>query len=318
VGDAALKSARIEPVVSVIIPAYNAAQTVTRAIDSALAQTFGALEVLVIDDASTDGTAAMVADRHRHKPQVRVIVLAENGGPARARNIGIAASRGAWIGLLDADDAWLPTRLERMLAAAPGQDAVFDNLMGYEAAPDTTLDTIFPEFPDGPLTLEALMAPQAPASGYDFGYLQPLMRRNFLNERGLHYDEAMRTSEDLLLCAHLLLEGAHTRMIDEPLYLYTLPVAPDGTASASSHTRPRDNEVRAALERMLARYREGLDARSVRAVERRIEYLRVGASISEFYHARRRRNYGRMAYLLARHPTVQREALRRMWRRLAR
>jgi glycosyltransferase involved in cell wall biosynthesis len=99
------------PVVSVVIPAYNAAWCVRRAADSVLAQTFRDYELLVVDDGSTDDTAQLLRS---YGPAVSVVQKA-NGGLSSARNAGIAASRGELIAFLDADDWWLPTKLERQV-----------------------------------------------------------------------------------------------------------------------------------------------------------------------------------------------------------
>lgn len=99
------------PTVSVIIPAYNAADYVGRAIESALNQTHAPLEVIVIDDGSRDNTAEQVA---QYPAPVRLL-RQPNGGPAAARNHGARVANGEWLALLDADDAWLPHKLERQL-----------------------------------------------------------------------------------------------------------------------------------------------------------------------------------------------------------
>jgi glycosyltransferase involved in cell wall biosynthesis len=101
------------PLVSVVIPAYNSARTVGATITSVLAQTMTDVEVLVVDDGSTDGTGE--AARGIHDSRVRVLQQ-ENGGVAAARNAGIHAASGEYVGLLDADDLWLPHKLERQLA----------------------------------------------------------------------------------------------------------------------------------------------------------------------------------------------------------
>ena len=98
--------------VSVIIPAYNAAAYVSRAVESALAQTCPPLEILVIDDGSTDQTAAIV---ERLPAPVRLI-RKSNGGPAAARNLGASQARGEWLALLDADDWWFADKLRLQLA----------------------------------------------------------------------------------------------------------------------------------------------------------------------------------------------------------
>ncbi len=99
------------PTISAVIPAYNAEGFVARAIDSVLSQTHPVHEVLVVDDGSRDGTARIVES---FGPSVRPI-RQENSGPGAARNHGAREARGEWIALLDADDAWLPRKIERQL-----------------------------------------------------------------------------------------------------------------------------------------------------------------------------------------------------------
>jgi glycosyltransferase involved in cell wall biosynthesis len=106
------------PRVSVVIPTYNRAHMLGRAIRSVLAQTLRDLELIVVDDGSTDDTARVVAATA--DPRVRSMRLERNGGLSRARNAGVAASRAAWVAFLDDDDEWLPARLERQLAGAGG------------------------------------------------------------------------------------------------------------------------------------------------------------------------------------------------------
>ena len=95
--------------VSVVVPAYNAARFVRRAIDSALRQSLPPQEVVVVDDGSQDDTADVV---RAYGPPVRCVSQA-NAGASIARNVGIEQSKGDWIALLDADDEWLPHKLER-------------------------------------------------------------------------------------------------------------------------------------------------------------------------------------------------------------
>jgi glycosyltransferase involved in cell wall biosynthesis len=101
--------------VSMIITAYRRSGVVGAAIASALAQTYPVFEVVVVDDASGDDTAAAVlAERDR---RVRLVQLRNNLGPAGAMNAGIAAARGDLVALLDSDDLWLADKLERQVAA---------------------------------------------------------------------------------------------------------------------------------------------------------------------------------------------------------
>lgn len=99
------------PLVSVIIPTYNRASTLKRTVDSALAQTYRPLEVIVVDDGSTDGTEAVIRS---YGDRIRGI-LQPNGGPSAARNTGAKAASGEWLAFLDSDDVWKPEKIARQV-----------------------------------------------------------------------------------------------------------------------------------------------------------------------------------------------------------
>ena len=109
------------PVVSVIIPTYNRAHLIGRAIRSVLDQTYQDWELIVVDDASTDDIPGIV--KGFTDGRVKYIRHDENKGAAAARNTGIQAARGAYIAFLDSDDEWLPEKLERQVQAFESSDA---------------------------------------------------------------------------------------------------------------------------------------------------------------------------------------------------
>lgn len=96
--------------VSVVIPTYNREKTILRAIQSVLNQTYTNLEVLVIDDGSTDGTADIV--NSIQDDRVKYVVMEQNGGPSRARNAGVQMAEGEWIAFQDSDDCWHVNKLK--------------------------------------------------------------------------------------------------------------------------------------------------------------------------------------------------------------
>jgi glycosyltransferase involved in cell wall biosynthesis len=100
--------------VSCIIPVRNAERYLVETLESVFAQTTGLLEILVIDDGSTDGTMA-VAQRYANE-RVRCLTYIGTGGPAGARNMGLAHARGTFVAFLDADDLWHPSKLATQLA----------------------------------------------------------------------------------------------------------------------------------------------------------------------------------------------------------
>ncbi len=112
--------------VTVIIPAYNAANTIAATLSSACSQTHAELQVLVVDDGSTDGTPDVVANWAEQDSRVALIRI-PNGGVARARNAGLAQAAGEYVAPLDADDLWHPTKIARQLAriTATSADLVY-------------------------------------------------------------------------------------------------------------------------------------------------------------------------------------------------
>jgi glycosyltransferase involved in cell wall biosynthesis len=129
------------PRVSAIVPAYNAAAYLAEALDSALAQSYPSLEIIVVNDGSTDSTAA-IADGYAAAFPGRVRVIHQpNAGLPGARNTAIAAARGELLALLDADDIWLPDHLDTVVAAfdaEPGLALVHANIERIDANGRTT------------------------------------------------------------------------------------------------------------------------------------------------------------------------------------
>jgi glycosyltransferase involved in cell wall biosynthesis len=111
------------PLVSVLIPCWNAESTIEAAIASALEVRSVALECIVVDDASTDRTAQIVTALAARDPRVVLVPLPENAGVSHARNVGLECVRGTWLTLLDADDRFLPGGLERLIGAASSKAA---------------------------------------------------------------------------------------------------------------------------------------------------------------------------------------------------
>ena len=131
------------PEVSVVIPAYNAGRYIDQAVESVLAQTFDDLEVIVVDDGSTDDTQAVI---DAFGVRVRYISQ-ENSGVSVARNNGVAAGSGRYVAFLDADDTWLPHKLSRQLhALGESKDSRFSYTAAFVTDPDLNpIETRRPE-----------------------------------------------------------------------------------------------------------------------------------------------------------------------------
>lgn len=215
---------------SVVIPAFNAEKTIARALSSACRQSEDKLEIIVVDDASVDRTAAIVAGEAASDHRIRLLRLAVNSGPAAARNQGIAVARGDWIALLDADDSYHPERVKSLLDFADrvGADMIADNILLCDASGQS---------PDAPMIPPALLSeptelttaefiarnvgsPSMPRVSY--GFLKPLLRTSFLRDKQLSYDERNRFAEDFMLYVRCLTNGAHWWLLPEAMYHYAI------------------------------------------------------------------------------------------------
>lgn len=111
------RATQVYPVeVSVLMPVFNAEETLLRAVQSVQQQTFNNWELLLIDDGSTDRSAAICAQLQCSDHRVRLLSMGRNQGAACARNFGLSGARGRYIAFLDADDVWLPSKLSHQLA----------------------------------------------------------------------------------------------------------------------------------------------------------------------------------------------------------
>ncbi len=127
--------------VSVIIPAWRSAATIGRALRSVAAQTVKPLEVIVIDDGSDDGSfEAAEACREMMNGIHLVVIRQDNKGAGAARNAGVRAAKGEWLAFLDADDEWLPNKLERSLAHAEGASLIAHDYIEVKGGHETPMD----------------------------------------------------------------------------------------------------------------------------------------------------------------------------------
>jgi succinoglycan biosynthesis protein ExoU len=202
--------------VSVIITARNAAETIGDAVTSALGQA-EVSEVVVVDDASTDGTGDAALAAAGADPRLIVLRQATNLGPAAARNLAIARSTAPYVAILDADDYFLPNRFTPLFAET-GWDLIADNIV---FVPDALTRRIGPDqLPPAPggsmaLDLAAFVRGNIARKGLqrgELGFLKPVIRRSILPANSPVYDPALWLGEDYDLYVRLLLAGARFRL----------------------------------------------------------------------------------------------------------
>ena len=227
--------------ISVVIPAYNRARSIGRAISGVLAQSWDNIEVIVVDDASGDGTAAAV--EALGAPNVRVVRHARNRGAAAARNTGVAEARGDWIAFQDSDDDWLVEKLARQAAhmAGLGPDylATFCTKIDYGCDQDRRYGRrLASVMPDPRETIESGDLHRRLMRGNIIGPQTVLIAKAaFLAAGG--FDERLRNNEDWDFFIRLS-ERGKIGFLDDPLVVVLISedgISRKGRSSAASFVR---------------------------------------------------------------------------------
>jgi len=294
--------------VSVVTPAYNAAEFLENAVASVQAQTIGDWELIIVDDASTDETAVVAEKLASTDDRIRLLRLEKNSGPSIARNAGFAAARGEWIAVLDADDVYLPERLGEMMKAARSLDAdiLADNLWLKEPSHGRNVRSALPRSGSPRrLDIRTFFLKSLTASGFDYGALKPIFRAEFLRRADIQYQPDFRFGEDFLFVNELLVKGARGWVIPKPLYVYTLTTSElDGSRSNQSRTVVDYKPIYQSNNFFLERYHDELSDTEKAAIRTRLYNIKEYEFALEFKDHYRKRNYPEMFETLIRHPFI--------------
>jgi succinoglycan biosynthesis protein ExoO len=297
---------------SVIIPAYNVSGIIERAVRSAAEQTLPPLEILVIDDCSTDNTVEVMKALAKEISSIRILSTPVNGGPSTGRNVGLRAAKGNWVAVLDSDDAWKPGRLKRLseVAAETSADFVADNLVMWDAVRDAQFNKSY-------YTLSGRQKQVGTIDLFDaddnfnftkesFSLMKPVYRRDFIVDKGLSYNETTKVGEDFTFYAESLFNGAKFILIDEPYYIYSMPSGPSGR-SPHSRTEYNIKPLTHVSSMLMEKYGSKIDAnlKKSMAVYNETMNLLYQSDVARGY--RRSGNYARyFGYLAARPRLVHR------------
>jgi glycosyltransferase involved in cell wall biosynthesis len=203
------------PLVSVITPAYNVERYLALTARSALRQTHRNLELIIVDDGSTDRTRAIAEEIRRGDPERVCVAVRENGGVASARNTAIAVARGEFLVLLDGDDLWDPTFVERqleMFSAHPDVDLVTGNGRFLGGPRHGKLVRPHPD-PRPPISLATIISDEEAV------YVMTMFRRRVVDAIG-GFDDTLRTNEDFDFWFRAALAGFGFARNSEPLTWY--------------------------------------------------------------------------------------------------
>jgi succinoglycan biosynthesis protein ExoU len=239
--------------------------------------------VIVIDDASTDDTALRAEGLAMKTDRVVVRRLPSNCGPSKARNVAMEMSDAPWIGVLDGDDWFLPARMGALFAYADSHDFIADDLLQIPEGQVEGAERRPAMFDHGSgahcLTLEDFVLGNIGRRGMqrkELGFLKPLIRRSFLDQNGLRYDERLRLGEDYVLYAHAL--ACRARFVLVPVQSYVSVIRPDSISG--HHTQQDLEQLRDAnlelgrISALTARERLAL-RKHYRSVDARAQWLAV-------------------------------------------
>jgi succinoglycan biosynthesis protein ExoO len=303
------------PDISVIIAAYNVEAYIERAVKSALEQENVTVDVIIVNDASTDGTLAALS--RIDDPRVKFLNLPANGGPSVARNAGIAAATAPWIAILDGDDIFLPGRLARCLFRAKAllADIVVDNIEIYREA-DGKRSLMFPPVKFSrfvTLDLATFIAGnQSFLGGAALGYLKPILSTEFLRRHTLTYDPDLRIGEDYLLLAEALAKGARCAVEAAVGYLYTV------RAGSISHRLALIDIERIAETDKKFLAHNPLTPAATQAQKRRTRRLEDARAFTKLVNAIKQRDSGAALKAIAARPAAIWYLWRPVWVRIAR
>ena len=216
----------MNPKVSVIIPAYNTEAYLGKAIESVLEQTLTDIELIIVDDASTDKTVEVA--KSFTDPRLKVIVNQQNLGAAAARNRALRAAQGEWIAVLDSDDWYAPERLSKLVSLANERNAdmIADDLYlikDGETSPWSTLIQESEERIDKITQIDIVYFVETDVygqPGLHLGISKPLFKREFLVKHGIEYDDAIRMGQDFWIDMKCLIKGARFFLEPKPYYFY--------------------------------------------------------------------------------------------------
>lgn len=207
----------MNPLISIIVPVYNAEDTLNRCLDSILNQTFSDWELLLIDDGSTDRSAEL-CDQYASKDQRIKVLHKKNGGVSSARNIGLSHAKGEWITFIDSDDE-IPKDTFTGDCKSFTEDLIIGAYYGFREGEETSRWSLHSGTFNKDNLLEFYIENlNAPIMGVVWG---KLFRNSLCKD--LNFDTNMKVGEDTLFVMQYLQRVKELRVIDKDVYLYYAP-----------------------------------------------------------------------------------------------
>lgn len=297
------------PGVSVIIPVYNCEATIGKAVLSALGQSEQDVEVVVVDDGSTDRTRQIVTGLAAVDDRTVYVALPKNVGVSAARNIALTKASGEWVAVLDADDWFLPDRLRNMRLAAERLDAdlVCDNLRLFDHALGHVVGvTRFGARGTAtPLTVQLLFDLDHAFRRHHLGFTKPMIKTAFLKEKGISYNSRYRVGEDFLLLAEAVLNGARAFVLPSADYVYVHRISPSArTVAPNSRADTGFADIKRSCRYLLATYGNRMIKDERRGLAKKRKSISDWLAYMDALSAIRERNFRRLFSIIRQKPII--------------
>lgn len=311
----------LPPLVTVVIPAHAAASTLGRAIQSVLGQSLKEIEVIIVDDASTDATWPLIADVLPQDERVRAIRHQSNRGKSVAMNRAISIARGRWLAVLDADDWYHRDRLAALVELGERCQAemVADNQTFYDAPASAYVGTAWPTGDAAwELGFDDFLIGADAYETFNLGMIKPVVRCDFIHASGLMYEEKAKNCQDFFYIMQFYVAGGRLFIIDTPYYYYTQPFG--AISRCWSHTGRSHYNFKIACdisEQYLSAIKGCISLRQMGRLAARARQMRT---LERYYQVRElflHRHWGAALGLYARNPRMLDYLLRRIANRLS-
>ena len=296
----------MQPLVSIIMPVYNTEAYVAQAISSALAQTLKNIEIIVVDNCSTDRSVEVIqsfTDR-----RITFLQNPQNLGATASCNRAMRAATGRWIAILDSDDWIAPERLERMVQVAEAEvaDLIVDDLFLIRDGEATAWSTLLSE--SGRVInqiqqIDPVFFVETDQYGkrcLRLGITKPLFRRQFLEQHGIQYDETLKSAAvyDYWIDLNCLVQGAKFILLPEPYYFYRSRAGSAVSQKRIGWLNECYRTIECFMQRPIAQQNPAL----VRALSRQLRQFKRLSAYYQVIEPLKERRYGTALVASLRHP----------------
>lgn len=265
-----------QPTLSIIIPVYNVEDYLDACLDSLQAQTYTDIEMVCVNDGSPDRSRDILAKRQQDDARI-VVVDKPNGGLSSARNAGIDAARGAYIGFLDADDRFTPNACQRIAETFEQTNAEVVTFGGYCNPAEAATPWITLKLSPRDVTYNGF-SPNLMFKEQSTPYIRTACRKAFLDENAIRFEEALPFGEDQVFFFDIYPNSKKTALISDKLYEYRIEREGSLTSKTNDDLEAKSRKHLPMTKRIFSAWKKrfGLEEYSSEIISWSIEFVLYG------------------------------------------